>query len=114
MKSVLRIGLMLIPVLITLIASDCKKEHRLRVYNNGVFEHKINITGWDVNEDLVKLGGFYYPWQGEDSIDYRGCYFCEGKKYVERGFNNEVQHLGKREGFRYSEDVCTQDTNILD
>lgn len=83
MKSVLRIGLMLIPVLITLIASDCKKEHWLRVYNNGVFEHKIDITGWEVNEDLVKLGGFYYPWQGEDSIDYRGCYFCEGKKYVE-------------------------------
>ena len=31
-----------------------------------------------------------------------------------RGFNNEVQHLGKREGFRYSEDVCTKDTNNLD
>jgi len=32
----------------------------------------------------------------------------------ERGFNNEVQHLGKREGFRYPEDVCTKDTDIWD
>ena len=30
---------------------------------------------------------------------------------VIRGFNNEVQHLGKREGIRYPEDVCTR--NII-
>jgi site-specific DNA-methyltransferase (adenine-specific)/site-specific DNA-methyltransferase (cytosine-N4-specific) len=30
----------------------------------------------------------------------------------ERGFNNEVQHLGKREGFRYPKDVCTRNTII--
>jgi tetratricopeptide (TPR) repeat protein len=29
-----------------------------------------------------------------------------------RGFNNEVQHLGKREGFRYPKDVCTRNTII--
>ena len=54
----------------------CKKERWLRTYRNGVFEDSINVTGWEVNEDVVRLGDFYYPWQGEDSI-----YFREGSHY---------------------------------
>ncbi|TET22832.1 MAG: hypothetical protein E3J71_04420 [Candidatus Stahlbacteria bacterium] len=45
----------------------------LRVYNAGVFEDSINVTGWEVNEDVIWIGSFYYPWQGEDSINY-DCY----------------------------------------
>jgi len=75
--SLLAIGLLLIGVL------GCKKEavpptseqaqqepSWLRIYHDGVFKDSINVTGWEVNEDVIELGGFYYPWQGEDSIDY--------------------------------------------
>ena len=50
----------------------CKKQRWLRVYYNGKFVDSINVTGWEVNEDVVPLScNFYYPWQGEDSIDCR-------------------------------------------
>ena len=39
---------------------------------------------------------------------------CVGDKMSCVGSINEVQHLGKREGFRYPEDVCTKDTDIWD
>lgn len=45
----------------------------LRIYRDGVFEYSIDVSGWEVNEDVVILDHFYYPWQGEDSIDY-DCY----------------------------------------
>jgi len=48
----------------------CKKQRWLRTYNNGEFEDSINVTGWEVNEDVVKINRYYYPWQGEDSISY--------------------------------------------
>ncbi|TKJ37893.1 hypothetical protein CEE36_10925 [candidate division TA06 bacterium B3_TA06] len=63
----------------------CKKQRWLRLYHEAMFEDSIavfvdsiNITGWEVNEDVVELGYFYYPWQGEDSI-----YFREGSHYYE-------------------------------
>lgn len=32
---------------------------------------RIDVTDWEVNEDVVVLGYFYYPWQGEDTIEFR-------------------------------------------
>lgn len=46
----------------------------LRIYYEGVFDDSINITGWEINEDVVWLRAFYYPWQGEDSIDYNNYF----------------------------------------
>jgi hypothetical protein len=49
----------------------CKKEPRwLRIYCNEVFVDSIDVTGWKVNEDVLPFEYFYYPWQGEDSINY--------------------------------------------
>jgi len=42
----------------------------LRVYHDGEFKWKIDVSEWEVGEDVIDLGFFYYPWQGEDSIDY--------------------------------------------
>jgi len=48
-----------------------KEEPRwLRIYRDGVFKDSINVTGWEKNEDVIEFSAFYYPWQGEDSIDY--------------------------------------------
>ncbi|MBN2380752.1 hypothetical protein JXM67_13215 [candidate division WOR-3 bacterium] len=71
--------------ILVIAALSCKKEEprTLRIYRNGEFEREVDVTGWEVNEDVIELGMFYYPWQGEDSIDYRGCYFHGFKKYVE-------------------------------
>lgn len=78
--SLLAIGLALIGVL------GCKKEaeilssqqvqpepRTLRIYCDGVLKREIDVTDWEVNEDVVVLDHFYYPWQGEDSINY-DCY----------------------------------------
>lgn len=64
--SLLVIGLILISL------HGCKKEpHWLRIYRDGEFVDSINVTDWEKNEDVVRLGPyFYYPWQGEDSISY--------------------------------------------
>lgn len=72
-------------ILLALAAAlGCKKERWLRVYNAGEFEDSINVTGWEVNEDVVWLDEFYYPWQGEDSIDYSGgYYFYKGRKLLD-------------------------------
>ncbi|TKJ37890.1 hypothetical protein CEE36_10910 [candidate division TA06 bacterium B3_TA06] len=108
--SLLVIGLVLIGVL------GCKKERWLRVYNNGVFEDSINVTGWEVNEDVVWLDYFYYPWQGEDSIDFR-----EGLHYFEdeTGFDKHpffvLEANGKIVGFRsdYAEVITIPDSNLI-
>ena len=86
--SLLVIGLLLIGVL------GCKKQaeilssqqaqpepRTLRIYRDGIFERKIDVSGWEVGEDVIHLSGYnsyandsfcyYYPWRGEDSIDYR-------------------------------------------
>jgi len=64
--SLLATGLILISL------HGCKKEpHWLRIYRDGEFVDSINVTDWEKNEDVVRLGPyFYYPWQGEDSISY--------------------------------------------
>jgi hypothetical protein len=55
----------------------CKKKaeeepepHWLRVYHDGEFKWKIDVSEWEVGEDVIDLGFFYYPWQGEDSINW--------------------------------------------
>lgn len=92
-----------IPILlaVAILALACKKERWLRTYNNGEFEDSINVTGWEVNEDVVQFGcDFYYPWQGEDSIDYRGCEFYQGKKYTYKLPRVFLEVNGKIVGFR--------------
>lgn len=67
----------------------CRKEaapqpepRTLRIYCDGVLKREIDITDWEVNEDVVVLGYFYYPWQGEDSINY-DCYDpWEGQRWL--------------------------------
>jgi len=84
--SLLAIGLILIGVL------GCKKEavpptseqaqhepRMLRIYRDGVLKREIDVTDWEVNEDVVRLIAFYYPWQGEDSIDYNTYYDYFGR-----------------------------------
>jgi len=78
--SLLVIGLFLIGL------PGCKKEAAaepeprwLRVYHDGEFKWKIDVSGWEVGEDVIDLGFFYYPWQGEDSIDYNTYYDYFGR-----------------------------------
>lgn len=63
--SLLAIGVILISSL------GCEeKPHWLRIYCEGEFKDSINVRGWRKNEDVVKIDEYYYPWQGEDSINY--------------------------------------------
>ncbi len=67
-----KIILILATTVLVFFALGCKKERWLRVYYDGEFVDSINVTGWEPNEDVVPLScNFYYPWQGEDSIDCR-------------------------------------------
>lgn len=53
----------------------------LRIYRDGEFERAVDVTDWELGEDVIHLSGYnsyandsfcyYYPWRGEDSIDYR-------------------------------------------
>lgn len=68
----------LILALFALAVPACRNEEQaqpqerrwLKVYFEGEFEDSVDITGWEVGEDVVCLRAFYYPWQGEDSINY--------------------------------------------
>ena len=87
-RSLLAIGIILT------VLPGCKKEVEspppehaqpeprwLRVYHDGEFKWEIDVSGWEVGEDVIHLSGYnsyandsfcyYYPWQGEDSINYR-------------------------------------------
>ncbi len=68
-RAALVILALLLPITVT-----CKKQ-TLVITEEGEFKREIDITGWDPGEDFVYLsywdGGFHYPWQGEDSLDYR-------------------------------------------
>ncbi len=75
--SLLAIGLFLIGVLgckkeaVPPTSEQAQQEQRwLRVYHDGEFKWKIDVSGWEVGEDVVPLGVFYYPWQGKDSINW--------------------------------------------
>ncbi|TKJ37900.1 hypothetical protein CEE36_10960 [candidate division TA06 bacterium B3_TA06] len=69
MKKMLKAAAIVILVLAA--ALGCKKEPRwLRIYWEGEFRDSIDVTGWEKNEDVVKIDRYYYPWQGEDSISY--------------------------------------------
>jgi len=74
MKRILQALMILNAVLLAL---SCKKEAAsepeprwLRVYHDGEFKWKIDVSEWEVGEDVVPLWVFYYPWQGEDSINW--------------------------------------------
>jgi|GEM_PF-1745078 len=71
MKMV-RLSFSLLAVGVILISSlGCEeKPHWLRIYCEGEFKDSINVRGWRKNEDVVKIDEYYYPWQGEDSINY--------------------------------------------
>lgn len=71
--------ILILAAILVLAAPGCRKEFGetpqaeerwLRVYHAGVFEDSINVTGWEKNEDVVEIDRYYYPWQGEDSINY--------------------------------------------
>lgn len=60
-----------------------EKPHWLRIYCEGEFKDSINVRGWKKNEDVVRLGPyFYYPWQGEDSISYSFSVTLNDTTYV--------------------------------
>jgi hypothetical protein len=51
--NLLAIGLLLIGLL------GCKKEPRwLRIYCEGEFRDSIDVTGWEKNEDVVKINRY--------------------------------------------------------
>ncbi len=77
------INLLVIGLILTGLPG-CKKEPRwLRIYRDGEFVDSINVTDWEKNEDVVKLGPyFYYPWQGEDSINYSFSVTLNDTTYV--------------------------------
>jgi hypothetical protein len=99
-------AILMLASILVLAGLGCKKERWLRVYHAGVFKDSINVTGWEPNEDVVRFGDFYYPWQGEDSIDYTlESYFWEdGETSLEIGeswsygvyliVNNKIVGLG--------------------
>ncbi len=68
----MRLSFSLLVMGIILISSPgCeKKPCWLRIYREGEFKDSIDVREWRENEDVVKISRFYYPWQGEDSIDY--------------------------------------------
>lgn len=78
--SLLAIGLLLMGL------SGCKKENLpsdarwLKTTCRGKYAgwtDSVKTNGWVVGKDIVSLfdpttmDGFYYPWQGEDSLDFR-------------------------------------------
>jgi len=57
------------------MAAACSAE-TLVVTREGEFQREVDVSGWKKGEYFVYLYsesgmGYYYPWQGEDSIDYR-------------------------------------------
>jgi|GEM_PF-5120647 len=46
----------------------------LTIYNDGVWEKDVDVSGFEIGGDVIILGArydqIYYPWQGENSIDY--------------------------------------------
>ncbi|MBA7690999.1 hypothetical protein ES703_99537 [subsurface metagenome] len=81
----MRLSFSLLAIGIILISSPgCeKKPCWLRIYREGEFKDSINVRGWRKNEDVVRLGPyFYYPWQGEDSISYSFSVTLNDTTYV--------------------------------
>lgn len=52
------------------------EQHWLTITHNGIWERVIDVSDWEKKVDILELDRFrfpvsvYYPWQGEDSIDY--------------------------------------------
>lgn len=80
LRSLLSFGLLMI-----LLGLACKEAglqssvpnedpNWLVVTRDGVWEKEVDVSGWEITEDVVELGDYpiftYYPWQGEDSIEY--------------------------------------------
>ncbi|TET21777.1 MAG: hypothetical protein E3J71_08485, partial [Candidatus Stahlbacteria bacterium] len=79
-----RVALVILALLLPLTVT-CKKQiddQYLVITREGVFKQEIDITVWEPGEECVYLGEFYYPWQGEGSLDYRvedGLLWVNGK-----------------------------------
>lgn len=98
--------ILILATILVLSALSCKKEPRLTVCEERwlriTYEgdsiwwgsDSINITGWELGKETIYFWdvergfpdariGFHYPWQGEDSIDYRydedGLLWVNGK-----------------------------------
>ncbi|TET22104.1 MAG: hypothetical protein E3J71_07280, partial [Candidatus Stahlbacteria bacterium] len=76
--SVKRAALVILALLLlsTMVIYAQQTEDRyLIVTEEGEFKKEVDVTGWEPGEEFVYLMSgfvkFYYPWQGEDSLDYR-------------------------------------------
>lgn len=91
-KHIMRRGAVLPLALINLIwIITCGEPSRVNepkwlvITREGIWEKDIDVSGLVPGEDDIELGSdppLYYPWQGEDSIDYRtgeGFLWVNGK-----------------------------------
>ncbi|MBN2380831.1 hypothetical protein JXM67_13615 [candidate division WOR-3 bacterium] len=62
------------------ISATCKRyseqiEHTSRQYvivtEDGEFVYSVDVTWWEKGENMVQIGLWLYPWQGEDTLEYR-------------------------------------------
>ncbi|MBD3284869.1 hypothetical protein GF359_00800 [candidate division WOR-3 bacterium] len=61
--------------LVFVMTAACSAE-TLIITKDGEFQNELDVSGWKKGEYFVYLYdasgmGFYYPWQGEDEIDYK-------------------------------------------
>ncbi len=75
--------LLIVTLIVVPIAVSCKKEasqtqteklgekRTLVILNEGELKYERDIYGWKEGEFFLVLASYGYPWQGEDSIDYR-------------------------------------------
>ncbi|MCK4232390.1 hypothetical protein KAX21_05515, partial [candidate division WOR-3 bacterium] len=68
---------------LALAVTECKVQERyLVIAEEGKVKEEIDLTGWESGEEFVGLYPFYYPWQGEDTLDWRidnGLMWVNGK-----------------------------------
>lgn len=100
--------LLLLPLWLEAAVSEKSKDKELIIVETSVQEYttdegqldtsyavdttRLDVTGWEPGEEFIQLGSYYYPWQGEDSIDWRseGCLLMVNDKPRGINFNTYV------------------------